>query len=170
MSRKAIKSINWAALAERIPESEKNTLAAFRAKSEQYLRRMAANPESPPKIDWSYYKKNVTAPGLVDQFQKQYEALSIPYPADKYTAEIESEEKQMAKKMEEFIQEVDKAIAHSQREIENVKSLLPFSEMTMEDFKDMYPDLAFNPEKPTAWPHTDECQPDENPESKENGH
>lgn len=56
---------------------------------------MVANPESPPKIDWSYYKKNVTTPGLVDQFQKQYDALSIPYPADKYTAEIESEEKQV---------------------------------------------------------------------------
>lgn len=40
MSRKAIKTINWAALAERIPESEKTTLAAFRAKSEQYLRRL----------------------------------------------------------------------------------------------------------------------------------
>ncbi|XP_076680249.1 ATP synthase subunit d, mitochondrial [Andrena cerasifolii] len=170
MSRKAIKSINWAALAERIPESEKNALAAFRAKSEQHLRRMVANPESPPKIDWSYYKKNVTTAGLVDQFQKQYEALSIPYPADKYTAEIESEEKQMEKKMEEFIQEVDKAIGESQREIDSIKSMLPFSEMTMEDYRDMYPELAFNPEKPTAWPHTPETQPDEDPEPKQNGH
>ena len=170
MSRKAIKTINWAALAERIPESEKTALAAFRAKSEQHLRRMVANPESPPKIDWSYYKKTVTAPGLVDQFQKQYETLSIPYPADKYTAEIESEEKQIAKKMEEFIQEVDKAIGQSQREIENIKSLLPYSEMTMEDFRDVHPELAFNPEKPTAWPHTPDSQPEENPESKENGH
>ena len=170
MSRKAIRSINWAALAERIPESEKTTLAAFRAKSEQHLRRMVANPESPPKIDWSYYKKNVTTPGLVDQFQKQYEAVSIPYPADKYTADIESEEKQMAKKIEEFIQEVDKAIGQSQQEIETIKAMLPFSEMTMEDFRDMYPDQAFNPEKPTAWPHTPECQPEEETESKQNGH
>ena len=170
MSRKAIKSINWAALAERIPESEKTALAAFRAKSEKHLQRMVANPESPPKIDWSYYKKSVTTPGLVDQFQKQYETLSIPYPADKYTPEIESEEKQMAKKIDDFIQEVNKAIEQSQREIENIKSMLPFSEMTMEDYKDMYPELAFNPEKPTAWPHIPEAQPEENPDEKQNGH
>lgn len=75
-----------------------------------------------------------------------------------------------AKKMEEFIEEVDKAIGQSQREIERIKSLLPFSEMTMEDFKDMYPELAFNRDKPTAWPHTPEAQPEEDPEEKQNGH
>lgn len=39
MSRKAIKAINWAALAEKIPPSEKTAFAAFKAKSDQHLRR-----------------------------------------------------------------------------------------------------------------------------------
>lgn len=56
---------------------------------------MAALPEDVPKIDWTYYKKSIVTPGLVEKFQKEYEALSIPYPVDKYTAEIESEEKQL---------------------------------------------------------------------------
>ena len=38
-ARRAIKAINWAALAERIPETEKNSLAAFKAKTDQYFRR-----------------------------------------------------------------------------------------------------------------------------------
>ncbi|XP_076241607.1 ATP synthase subunit d, mitochondrial [Calliopsis andreniformis] len=159
MSRRAIKSINWATLAERIPESEKNAFSAFKSKSDQYLRRMTANPESAPKIDWGYYKKTVATPSLIDKFQKEYEALSIPYPADKYTAQIDSQEKEALVKMEQFMKEADKKIAESQSEIERVKNLLPFSEMTMEDFKDMYPEHAIDRENPTFWPHTEETQP-----------
>ena len=55
---------------------------------------MMANPEALPKIDWTYYKKVVLTPGLVDKFQKEYESLSIPYPPDNYTAEIEKEKQQ----------------------------------------------------------------------------
>ena len=40
MSRQAIKAINWAALAERIPEAEKAALAAFKSKSDKYLQRL----------------------------------------------------------------------------------------------------------------------------------
>lgn len=58
---------------------------------------MLANPESSPKLNWDYYKKNVTTPGLVEKFRKEYEALTVPYPADKYTSLIDSEEKQMVK-------------------------------------------------------------------------
>lgn len=37
--RRAIKSINWSALAEYVPETDKAGFAAFRAKSDQYLRK-----------------------------------------------------------------------------------------------------------------------------------
>ncbi|KZC13747.1 PREDICTED: ATP synthase subunit d, mitochondrial-like [Dufourea novaeangliae] len=158
MSRRAIKSINWAALLERLPESEKNVYVTFRAKSDQYLRRMTANPESPPKIDWSYYKRTITTPGLVDKFQKEYEALSIPYPADKYTADIESEEKETLKQIDNFVQEANQMIENAKIEIEKIQQLLPYSEMTLEDFRDIHPEEAINPDKPTAWPHTPEVQ------------
>lgn len=57
--------------------------------------RMNAYPEVVPKIDWAFYKKYITTSGLVDKFQKEYEAFSVPYPADKYTSLIEDEEKQI---------------------------------------------------------------------------
>lgn len=56
---------------------------------------MNANPEAPPKIDWAYYKKNIMVAGLVDKFQKEYESFSIPYPVDKYTSEVETQEKSL---------------------------------------------------------------------------
>lgn len=43
--------------------------------------RVLANPEKPPQIDWSFYKSKVPIAGLVDQFQKAYSDLKVPYPA-----------------------------------------------------------------------------------------
>ncbi|XP_011869541.1 PREDICTED: ATP synthase subunit d, mitochondrial-like [Vollenhovia emeryi] len=160
MSRRAIKTINWSALAETLPETEKVAFAAFKAKSDQHLRRMNANPETPPKIDWAYYKKNVLVSGLVDKFQKEYESFKVPYPADKYTSDIEAQEKEMLVQIEEFIKSSNQRISDANKEMERIKSLLPFSEMTMEDFRDAYPELAINPDNPTIWPHTPEVQPE----------
>jgi F-type H+-transporting ATPase subunit d len=53
-----------------------------------------ANPEAAPKIDWAYYKTRVAVPGMVETFQKQYEALKIPYPADTVTSQVEAQEKE----------------------------------------------------------------------------
>jgi len=66
-------------------------------------------------------------------------------------------------KIQQFISESNERIANASKEIERVKGLLPFSEMTMEDFRDSYPDQAVNNDKPTAWPHTPEFQPENDP-------
>jgi len=63
-------------------------------------------------------------------------------------------------KIEQFIKESNERIATANQEVEKIKNLLPFSEMTMEDFRDSYPDVAINPDKPTVWPHTFDVQPE----------
>jgi len=50
-----------------------------------------ANPEAPPAIDWAFYKQKIAAPGLVDSFQKHYEALKVPYPANKVSPLIDAQ-------------------------------------------------------------------------------
>ncbi|XP_043516921.1 ATP synthase subunit d, mitochondrial-like [Frieseomelitta varia] len=158
MSRQAIKAINWAALAERIPEAEKAAYNAFKVKSDKYLQRMMANPEALPKIDWAYYKKVVLTPGLVDKFQKEYESLSIPYPPDNYTAEIEKEKQQAAKDVENFIQQKNEEIEETRKAISKLESMLPFSQMTLEEFVDLKPDGIMLPDRVSTWPHTEETQ------------
>lgn len=161
MSRQAIKAINWAALAEKVPETEKAAFAAFKSKSDQYLRRMNANPETPAKIDWAYYKKNIAQPAFIDKLQKEYESFKVPYPVDKYTSLVEAQEKTVHAAIEKFIRESNERIEQANNDVTKIKSLLPFSEMTMDDFRDMYPDEALDAiNKPTAWPHTAEVQPE----------
>ncbi|XP_017884882.1 ATP synthase subunit d, mitochondrial-like [Ceratina calcarata] len=162
MSRRALTAINWAALAERIPETEKAALAAFKSKSDKYLQRMNANPEAMPKIDWEYYRKSVITPGLVDKFQKEFESLQIPYPADKYTAAIDAEKNDLAKKIESFKQELDGSTVEIQKILDSINAMIPYAEMTMDDYCEAVPDGFMRTDIVTTWPHTEETQEDLN--------
>lgn len=56
--------------------------------------RVIANPEEPPKIDWSYYKNNSVNKAVIEQFEKLYASTKIPYPDDKGAyASVAAEEK-----------------------------------------------------------------------------
>lgn len=47
------------------------------------------------------------------------------------------------------------------KQLAYIASLIPYDQMTMEDFRDAHPELALDPiNKPTFWPHTPEEQPD----------
>lgn len=63
-------------------------------------------------------------------------------------------------KIQQFVSESNERIVTANKEIENIKSLLPFSEMTLEDFRESYPARSINMDKPTAWPHTPDFQPE----------
>lgn len=54
---------------------------------------MLASPAEPLKIDWALYKSKIALPGLVENFEKLYSGVKIPYPEDKYSAAIDNLEK-----------------------------------------------------------------------------
>lgn len=168
MSRRAIKAINWSAIAERVPEQQKGFFIAFKAKSDQYLRRMMANPETSPQLNWEYYKKNVTTPGLVEKFQKEYEALKVPFPADKYTSLIDGEEKIMLQEVEKFRQQCEKDIERFTANINKLKAIMPYGDMTIEEFLEYHPECACGTVyNPSIWPHTPEMKENENADPNE---
>ncbi|SPP87659.1 ATP synthase subunit d, mitochondrial [Drosophila guanche] len=157
--RIAQSSINWSALAERVPANQKTSFGAFKTKSDIYVRAVMANPESPPKIDWAYYKAMVPVAGLVDSFQKQYDALSVPYPKDTVSPQVDAEIKESQSEIASYKKVSEQRIQNYQKEIAHLKSLLPYDQMTMEDYRDAFPDSALDPlNKPTFWPHTPEEQ------------
>lgn len=62
-----------------------------------------ANPAEPPKINWAVYKQTIPIPGMVDNFQKQYEALKIPYPADTMSSKVDAQWAEVKKAIEAFV-------------------------------------------------------------------
>jgi F-type H+-transporting ATPase subunit d len=105
---------------------------------------------------------------MVDSFQKQYEALKVPYPADTVSASVDQQKAQVAKDIEKFVAESKNRIEDHKKSIAHLESLLPYSQMTMEDYRDAFPDQALDPiNRPTLWPHTAEDQPENNPKPQE---
>ncbi|KAG5672242.1 hypothetical protein PVAND_002384 [Polypedilum vanderplanki] len=164
--RIAASSINWAAIAERVPAAQRTNFTAFKSKSDKYLRSVLANPENPPKIDWAAYKNSVPIPGMVENFQKQYEALKVPYPSDNVSSQLDQQKQQVAKEIEEFKRDSSARIAEHEKAVAHLKSLLPYAAMTMEDFNDAFPDQALDAiNRPTFWPHdAAEQEPRKEPE------
>lgn len=62
-------------------------------------------PEKPPEINWNYYKTKVPVAGMVDDFQKQYSALKIPYPPDTVSSQLDAQEKELKAEIENFKKE-----------------------------------------------------------------
>ncbi|KAI5694683.1 hypothetical protein M8J76_009828 [Diaphorina citri] len=150
--------INWSELTSRLTDADRPNFNTFKAKYDGYLRKVSALPEAPPKIDWALYKNKIPVPGLVDQFQKQYEALQIPFPQDTETAKINEEERQTMAEIKKWIEESQVRIAGYKKEIEDEEALPPVSEMTMQEYCLAYPECSYDPEKPTFWPHDEENQ------------
>lgn len=91
---------------------------------------------------------------MVDNFQKQYEALKVPFPADNVSSQVDQQKTLVAKEIEEFRNASSTRVASLEKEISHLNSLLPYGQMTMEDFADAFPDQALDPiNKPTFWPH-----------------
>ncbi|XP_028026722.1 ATP synthase subunit d, mitochondrial-like [Bombyx mandarina] len=152
-------AINWVELEKRVPPEQKTNFFAFKGKVDSYLRRVLANPPEPPKINWDEYQKSVPIPGLVDKFKKEYEAFKVPFPQDTLTSKVEEQWKELEPQIKAFCANLQKEIEASQKELQRIKSLPKFEEMTMEMFYELYPDQALDPvNKPTFWPHTPEEQ------------
>ena len=47
-----------------------------------------------PSINFAAYKSRIAVPGMVDEFEKQYSAMKIPYPADTVSTAIDEIQKE----------------------------------------------------------------------------
>ncbi|TFK04594.1 DNA damage-inducible transcript 3 protein [Platysternon megacephalum] len=59
-----------------------------------HLYRLTSLPETPPATDWVYYKTAVAKAGMVDEFEKKYNALKVPEPVDTQRDKINAQEQE----------------------------------------------------------------------------
>ncbi|ELW64973.1 ATP synthase subunit d, mitochondrial [Tupaia chinensis] len=97
------------------------------------LRKLVVLPENWPANDWAYYKANVAKAGLVDHFEKNFNALKVPVLEDKYTVQVDAEEKEDVKSCAEFVFLSKARIEEYQKQLEKMKNIIPFDQMTTED-------------------------------------
>merc|ERR1712109_293220 len=134
-------SVNWEEFARKIPAAQKASFQAFKQKSDGFVRAVNALPEAAPKIDFDAYRSRIAVPGMVDDFQKKYEALQIPYPKDNATAALDAQ--LVAKKAEytKFVAESDAKIAEIQTELDKWEKMRPFTDMCFEELARQAPQV-----------------------------
>ncbi|KAJ8037129.1 ATP synthase subunit d, mitochondrial [Holothuria leucospilota] len=147
------KVIDWAAFAERVPANQKSQFNALKSKADALKTKINTVPEKPLAINWDMYKQSVPVAGLVDKFQKEYDALKVPYPKDTATVKVNAQEKEMDQDVAKFVAESNKRIKEYEAKIEALNNMVPFEDMTVEEYEDMYPELKERKKKYPYWPH-----------------
>ena len=96
---------------------------------------------------------------MVDDFQKKYDALKIPYPQDTYTSSIDSEASSLKADYAKFVDESKKRIVGIQQEQAKWEAMMPVEEMNLEECLDagltkyVVDVNKTNEDDMTLWPH-----------------
>ncbi|EDO34731.1 predicted protein [Nematostella vectensis] len=132
---------DWVKIASRVPAEGRADMARFRSIYDNLKSGLDSVPAKAETIDWAFYQKNISKPGMVESFRKAYEAITVPYPKDTQTAKIDVVEKEMAQECEKLMRESRMRIKEYQAEMEKIKSQKSFEDMTVDEYLEMHPEL-----------------------------
>uniref|UniRef100_A0A6A7FNK1 ATP synthase subunit d, mitochondrial n=1 Tax=Hirondellea gigas TaxID=1518452 RepID=A0A6A7FNK1_9CRUS len=159
--RLAASTVDWTAFAKKVPSGQRPQFITFKTKSDGYAMKVFSLPEAITAINWSQYESRVSVPGMVADFKKQYESLTIPYPKDTYSTGVDEVEKKAMSGVAEYVKKSESNIASMKVELARVTALRSPDDMYIQEFYESFPEMALDPfDKPTMWPHTADSQPD----------
>ncbi|XP_077379767.1 ATP synthase peripheral stalk subunit d, mitochondrial [Festucalex cinctus] len=151
--RIALKAVDWVAFAERVPPNQKGMFNALKTRSDAISAKLTSLPESPAAIDWSYYKSAVAKAGMVDDFEKKFKALKIPEPVDTQTSAINTQEVEADKDAKAYVEASKARVAEYEAELDKFKNMIPFDQMTVQEFNEAFPETKLDMIKYPYWPH-----------------
>merc|ERR1711976_908100 len=153
-------AMDWVAFAERIPGNQKETFRALKQKSDEFMARVHQNPEAMANIDFAFYRQRLANPAIVDEMEKGFKALSIPYPKDPDNIKqtVDKREEEAGVSMKTDAAKLRAYIAECEDVVKTLDSLPPLNQITMETYLEFFPDTHENLQE-SFFPHTPDFQP-----------
>ncbi|XP_073350304.1 ATP synthase subunit d, mitochondrial [Pagrus major] len=151
--RAALKAIDWLAFAERVPPNQRTMFNNLKTRSDAIAAKLRSLPEKPVTIDWSYYKSAVAKAGMVDEFEKKFNALKVPEPVDTQTAVINAQEAEANSAAAAYVEASKTRIVEYEKQLDKFKNMIPFDQMTIEDLNDTFPETKLDKAKHPYWPN-----------------
>merc|ERR1712123_79952 len=136
-------AVDFAAVATKIGAGQKNAFLGLKNKVEGHMKTVHG------------------VPGMVDDFQAKYGALSIAYPGDQGTlAAIDAQSVEAKASAAAFCAESSGRIGEIKLELAKWEAMAPAEEMNFEEAMDAglignTITGVWNPDVPTMWPHTE---------------
>merc|ERR1712038_653563 len=148
-------AVNWAEFATKIPAANKAAFSALKNKQDGYLRAVNQLPEALPAIDFAGYKGRVSQ-AMVDDFEKKYKALDIPYPKDTAQAEIAAEDAKQKAAYEKFVAQSGTRVDAVLVELAKWEAMMPIEDMNLEEaaaaVPHLLPQVGYLQGKPEFYP------------------
>ena len=104
-------------------------------------------------IDWSTYKAKITNKDVVAKLEAAYKAVQVPYPKDTQTQAIDEQEKQATADYQTYVQISKAKIAEAEALAHKFRVMIPYGQMTMEDFSLTFPEWVYSRADPSVEPH-----------------
>ena len=126
------------------------------------MRIVSSLPAALPAIDFASYGK-VTVPGMVDNFEAKYAALTIPYPSDQGSlAAIDAQGVEQKAAAAAFCADSAARIVDIKVELSKWEAMQPIETMNREEALDaglLGTSIIglVNPDVPSFWPHDEVC-------------
>jgi len=158
--RIARSAVDWTKFEKLVPKPDVSEFQLFKNRSTGYASRVTALPDTLPSIDWAQYKRRTKAfTGVVEDFEKKYKSLTVPYPnapteAMNQIAKAEQEEILHQKK---YGTGASEQIKKWEEEVKHLERIPPVAHMTRGEQVEHLPELVIDFRKqPSIFPHVEE--------------
>uniref|UniRef100_A0A1A9WR71 Uncharacterized protein n=1 Tax=Glossina brevipalpis TaxID=37001 RepID=A0A1A9WR71_9MUSC len=169
--KKLFTTIPLSEVMKHVPAEQMPQFEEFRKKCIAYQSEVNKYPDKLPRIDWSFYRANVPKNFVksLEQFEIHYKELDFCFATrydnldfSKYYTEWEKVFADIKKHIETYVTESNNKIAIYQAEIRRLTEMIPYEDMTMEQYiieREDVADLIPRNNLPLFWPFTEEEQP-----------